>query len=546
MLPLTTPKWTTPRPVSTLAQTLVSLIRLIQVNLLTGVKDFGPWISQQEFDKLTQALNDSSNGLITKLAEGLQQFIGYNGSGTIKQDTNGIGLYNDPLERLKTGVLVFVYGMVQNLAKYVQGNQAQTAMKTLMDNRTNFSKAVKSELTLSPSSGSDFRNVLEKLKKVNEFNGKSDRLSQLAEAFKTYLGNVFEAVEEDINVTTAQMSTHNDVQKLVQELKDNFEKVVEQLSRQTATQPINFGQAVLKTHIDAIYENKNGTFKKLYDAVNHKTNYIKDAKAKALVNAVYVGASFSLSQLQGGYKSFYQGAEWNYSWNTGKSPEAVKCAKKFLACLPLIFNGLSYFYWKCSGKGGWNDMTLGSPEPKAFMGLTSIGANRVKSGRKGSDILSQAFKNFTEFSNAAKHPVTSYADFLKKFRGNCLTTWQGSSSATNSNFLSGLYLCSTSYFRHQHQKRDAQARPPSSIREILYFLAALQLSPQYDGLEKHIENLLSTELDVADSGTSGTGNKISADQIKEYLTASCAFSSSVLGLIQGPAASQKYFRALAV
>ncbi|GIX61143.1 extracellular matrix-binding ebh [Babesia caballi] len=51
--------------------------------------------------------------------------------------------------------------------------------------------------------------------------------------------------------------------------------------------------------------------------------------------------------------------------------------------------------------------------------------------------------------------------------------------------------------------------------------------------------MLSTRpLKVADSSDGKPDNKLSADQLKEYLRASCAFSSSVLGVIQGPGASQ--------
>ncbi|GIX63911.1 uncharacterized protein BcabD6B2_33460 [Babesia caballi] len=46
-------------------------------------------------------------------------------------------------------------------------------------------------------------------------------------------------------------------------------------------------------------------------------------------------------------------------------------------------------------------------------------------------------------------------------------------------------------------------------------------------------------LNVADSSNRNSNNTLSSDQLKEYLRASCAFSSSVLGLIQGPGASDK-------
>ncbi|GIX64804.1 ProP effector [Babesia caballi] len=63
-----------------------------------------------EFEQLKNALGTGSdNGLITRLAEGLQQFIGYDGQpGGKIQAEKGIDVSNLPVERLREAVLMFI------------------------------------------------------------------------------------------------------------------------------------------------------------------------------------------------------------------------------------------------------------------------------------------------------------------------------------------------------------------------------------------------------------------------------------------------------
>ncbi|GIX62714.1 variant erythrocyte surface antigen-1 family protein [Babesia caballi] len=229
-------------------------------NLLSEVAGADPKLGA-EIERVTQALGNG--GLIGKLAEGLQQFIGYS-NGTIKYANSGIGLYNDPLERLRTGVLVFVYGMITKLkeGKYLDSGQAETAIATIKQGKANFNKAVEKELKLTANGNSNFQNVLNAVKKVTDFKGKST-YSQLAETFKTYLGNVLKAVVEDSNVSSAKITSANDVKNLVTELKNKFENVVGAIKSQNPNQPIDFGKTELKQHIDKIYNGSDGTFKKL-------------------------------------------------------------------------------------------------------------------------------------------------------------------------------------------------------------------------------------------------------------------------------------------
>ncbi|GIX61956.1 variant erythrocyte surface antigen-1 family protein [Babesia caballi] len=502
--------------------------------LLQDVESYGSEIGA-DIQKVMGALANGSDGLITKLADGLRQFIGYkqNGNGLIGVD--GVAVSNDPLERLRDGVLKFIAEFLGQL-KNVQGlnnhvNNINNAIKALNggigQGKGGFNTAVKEvDKQLSGVNSSKIDLVLSELKKVKGLENKPN-VSDLASAVDTFMTGLLDQVAKD-NVTQSAQSTITHVKQLQSKLT----ALLNQLKQDTG--PIDDSDSSqVMTKIKSCYESLNSlgkTFTKL-------TNKLV---ARALVYASYNATSNFLTQLQTGYKSSYQGVNVDHVSNPA-------CAKIFLSCLPLIFSNLQHLYWKCkydNAKGGWKEMQLNGiggqgADLKHFMDLMAFSAHWLNGAKKGSDVESVMTSAFAEFSTAASSGQ-SYADFLKKFRSNCLQKWQGAStSATDSNFLSGLYLCSTSYFRHQHQKNAAQARPPSSIREMLYWLSGLQFAPGYSELEKHIDNVATNDgLDVAISGSPNSNEKLTADQVTEYLTASCAFSSSVLGLIQGPGASQ--------
>ncbi|GIX62504.1 uncharacterized protein BcabD6B2_19390 [Babesia caballi] len=244
-----------------------------------------------------------------------------------------------------------------------------------------------------------------------------------------------------------------------------------------------------------------------------------------------------------GYKLTYHRtlATWatQVESGTGGDPGTNKklCAKIFLGCVPLCFYGLSYLYWRCSDKGGWKEMQLDGSASKGtdlkhFMDLMAFSAHWLNGAKKGSDVERVMKTSFSEFSTAASGQ--SYADFLKKFRSSCLQKWQAPSTTANAdNFLSGLYLCSTSYFRHQHQMKAATARTPSSIRSMLYWLSGLTMTPQFGDLLDHFSTVVPADFKVAISGSQGP-DTLSAHDMMGHLIKSSLSPSWILGTIQGP------------
>ncbi|GIX64268.1 variant erythrocyte surface antigen-1 family protein [Babesia caballi] len=506
---------------------------------MVGVERSDPNFSA-EIGKVIQALDGSGSELIQNLAEGLQQFIGYDpqGGGKFVAD-KGIAVSNIPLERLRDAVLMFIapfLGVLRHnhpeLKHNAQlGNAVEACKKGVGCGKTAFEDALDTVATqlgqVSSGLSNGIKEVLDKVKDVSAIKSKDD-VQQLADGFKTYFNNVLEKVADHKEVTKV-----NQAKGPIGNLKGHLEALVNKVGSQNGDHPINVGDSSsngqrtgLKNSIDEIYKAKTGTLTLLREAF---IKLSKQPEAYSLSAATHTATTAFVTVLQTGCTSYYKGATWDQV-TSGEDPK--KCAKIFLACLPLIFNGLSYFYWKCSHDKGWKDMTLGSPEPKAFIGLTSIGSNRVKSGRKGAEVLNKAFEKFKEFTSATSN-TTSYADFLKTFRGNCVTTWQTSPTVTNENFLSGLYLCSTSYFSHQHQKKAATARPPSSIREMLYWIMGLTATPQFGDLLGHIDDVVGTNFSVAVSGSSKQNETLSADQVTSYILSTCYTSPSVLNIIQG-------------
>ncbi|GIX64336.1 variant erythrocyte surface antigen-1 family protein [Babesia caballi] len=489
-----------------------------QVNRLhQNLKDSGGKLASR-FDQVTQALKSEPNGLITKLAEGLQQFIG-------ASEGRGVDVHCAVL-----GVLRYTHPDLKNKYHTQLGNAIEACKNGVGCGHGGFQKALGTVQIQLEVRGTSIGSVLDTVKNVSAIKSNQSSVNAFAKQVNTYFTNVLEKVEKDKEVTKV-----NQAKGPIGTLKTQLGTLVGKVGEQKDAYPINVGESSssgnqsLKQDIENLNKGGTGALRQLYTAFTSSNVRSSNPKAYALSAATHTATTAFVTVLQTDYTSYYKDATWE---NNSDKPQI--CAQIFLACLPLIFNGLSYFYWKCSHEKGWNKMTLGSPEPKAFMGLTSIGANRVKSGRKGSEILSKAFENFNEFQTAANGSTTSYADFLKKFRGSCLTTWQGSSiTANGDNFLSDLCLCSTSYFRHQHQKRDAQARPPSSIREMLYWLMGLTATPQFGDLLGHIDNVVGSGFNVAVSGSTKQNETLSPDQVTSYILSTCYTAPSVLDIIQG-------------
>ncbi|GIX63398.1 variant erythrocyte surface antigen-1 family protein [Babesia caballi] len=276
----------------------------------------------------------------------------------------------------------------------------------------------------------------------------------------------------------------------------------------------------------------------------------------AVFIAVRDAATAFITELQTkAYTSYYKGANWkeSISYYAGGESQVLKtkCAKIFLGCLPLYYQALTYIYWGCHDKGGgWRNLTLGGGALRSYFDSQGLLSPYVDTNKRGAHIADSALKGFSEFTNGMSRVPSSstftYASFAKKLReevkanvGNIPTNCP----------LSALYYGASCYFQCQQITNAKSAvSAPKTIREMLYFLAALQFSPQYEAFDGyvtgHFETLTGSSsggnddaelaLQVADSGHKSGGNTLSAADLKSYLTSTFHLAPAFIGLIQEP------------
>ncbi|GIX63001.1 extracellular matrix-binding ebh, putative [Babesia caballi] len=133
----------------------------------------------------------------------------------------------------------------------------------------------------------------------------------------------------------------------------------------------------------------------------------------------------------------------------------------------------------------------------------------------------------------------SHADILSELSKKLDEALKTPSTTTlNGHSLSALfYLCRCYFIGKQIINPATERRPPTSIREMLYWLSGLQFSPQYSDIQKQIDSHIPSEgLHVADSAMNTSNNMITQSQMKGFLLSSCLSAPGVLGAIQGNSA----------
>ncbi|GIX62509.1 variant erythrocyte surface antigen-1 family protein [Babesia caballi] len=290
-----------------------------------------------------------------------------------------------------------------------------------------------------------------------------------------------------------------------------------------------------------------------------------------------------------GYKLTYHRDQATWQNQVVGSQGQSTAAKIFLGCLPMIFSALSYLYWRCDikGNGEWRSMSLkgdsNGHDLKNFMIASGYKSSEFKDRMYGDQIVERAMtqQNFNDLSegittaaSTAKERATkegaaikiiypsspiqaddnpTYPEFNRALQQKGAENIQRQST---DNSFSILFHISRLYFNAKQsalsESPGFKPRPPSTIREMLYFLAALPYSPAYGPLNSHISKIFQTlfplsstdddaerMIPVADSSTDYPNNTLSAANLKDYLTATCSLSLTVLGIIQGSGASEK-------
>ncbi|GIX61332.1 uncharacterized protein BcabD6B2_07670 [Babesia caballi] len=513
--------------------------------LLESVENSGTGLGK-EMDNVKEALGTHPNGLIAKLADGLRQFIGYDKSG--KLTGGGIRAANVAKYQVCNAVLNFVIRLLEGLCvikELASHNEKVSEVIGKLRNCVGTGQVPKGFKDLADGIKQKVKDIDQRLKNnqyklhdaFQNFNTLIDTLkyeqnmslsvTQDSEQVKSFLDTVNKSVRangsgnfRNLCDSLNELFKEGELKKSASSLSNSMQLNSSRLSNKTTPVSTHAGHPGLSGHID-----------KLTNKLNMPAN-------AAVFTAVRDAATAFLAELQAKtYTSYYYDAEWN---NVSGDDDRAKCAKIFLGCLPLYYQALTYIYWGCHDNGGrWRNLTLGGGALRSYFDSQGLFSPYVDTNKRGSHIVDSALKGFSEFRIAAISSATfTYASFNEKLQKN--VTNESHQDLPSKCPLSALFHGASCYFRCQQITTTKSAvRAPKTIREVLYFLAALQFSSAYDELNNHIGTVLQQKLNVADSSLSTNGNTLSAADIKEYLGASCAFSSSVLGLIQGPGASEK-------
>ncbi|GIX62319.1 extracellular matrix-binding ebh [Babesia caballi] len=459
-------------------------------------------------------------GIIEKLAGGLGDFIGYNGEG------QGIALVIDPLQQLRKGVLMFLQMMLDRFRDSIDKDSGIfTAVGNAIKNTEKFESAMK-EVSKLEEKGDQSKNVVCALKNATNLNDKNG-VTKLAEAFKKYLEEVLGAVRKVSGI-------NGQAQSQVDTLKSNLGHLLDK-----------FGE--------------RSDFSTSKDQVNEAARQLKSAglghPARTVIEGVTKGIDNMLIPLQkkDGYKSSYLSTS---NWDGDHDND--KIAQIFLGCLPLYYYWLTYLYWKCKqpyDRGGWEGQWLNSGSLSAFISGQGYAREYFKNqaGKQIATLLERFDELKDSMQTASGTPSTttkpSHTDLLTELNKSlqeAIGTGSSSTANLNGHSLSALFQLSRCYFTGKQIINPAtERRPPTSIREMLYWLSGLQFSPHYYDLQKQIGNHIPDKgLHVADSGipastANSSGDTLTRDQIKGFLLSSCLSAPGVLGAIQGNTADSK-------
>ncbi|GIX64585.1 variant erythrocyte surface antigen-1 family protein [Babesia caballi] len=294
------------------------------------------------------------------------------------------------------------------------------------------------------------------------------------------------------------------------------------------------------------YNTTDGSFSSNINTVNNALN--TEGAIQAVKPLLEAGKEEFVWHLEKAYVLYYPRSA---KWPTDGNGQQKTCAQIFLGCIPLIYHCLTQFYWLCNETSrGWDKYPFSGGGLRNLMVALGYG-DAFLGGSTGKTVMNAVASKLSELSTAGNATSKPYPEFLTKLTTSFDSTLK--SPTLTDHTIPALYHVAKVYFRHQHGRNPSKPRPPSSIRDMLYWLSGLQFSPQYESLQSHISGVFRSllgkpgitddtqlSLDVADSGaTNDSNNKLSAFDLKGYLTMTCLYSPMVLGTLQGPCASKE-------
>ncbi|GIX64681.1 variant erythrocyte surface antigen-1 family protein [Babesia caballi] len=510
--------------------------------------------------------------LVENLAGGLAKFIGYkenNKNGLI--GIGGIAVSNDPLERLRDGMLGFWIGVLGELKRYNKAldlKMDETKLVSAMKNikaalggglHTFKSAVTQVETVLRDVDVQSIKEVLQKLKDVSKL-GSQGNLSGFAGKVEKYFEAALGSLKDKISGTA---------QTEIGTLKESLTTLVTKIcSNCTTSKPIDLTQQDVKKGIDAMANRQTGTLTNLRTAI--AKNEIAESQHRFLVEVVVSGTNGFLRQLRRKYGSYYEGATWRDSvsyFSGGISPALeTKCAQIFLSCVPFIWSGLSYLFWRSNlnnSEGGFKDLTLSGGDAKAYMftmGYTNL--NQISGEKMGADVFEAAMKGFKDFKDGmakaqrraddrvrkfqASAPTPTFPKFLHELEKQATNISTSIGSNVQNNPMSLAYLVAKCYFKGVHLTSSQSRGRPSTIRQMLYWVAGLPFAPGYESLKAHVSGIFrgalgdhtatdpaELRLPVAVSGSTSKRDFFSPASVTSYILTTACTIPNTLAFLQG-------------
>ncbi|GIX60759.1 variant erythrocyte surface antigen-1 family protein [Babesia caballi] len=498
--------------------------------LLGDVEWFATGLSKQEFEAVKQAL-DSGDNLIAKLADGLQQFIGYDpsaGNNSGKITGAGIAPSNIATHRLCDATIAFTIAVLEGCKRHKdvkKGRNIGKLEKVINELHEQYGKGTTGWEGVASTVGSEFngndwgdlgRFVKDLKTALTNLNGLQSQPTEVANKVGEYFKELFNTWGKQNNNTGNAVS--NQIQSLCKGL----------------TSGAIYDPSNVKVEIDNVGKEIKPTTTPNLTSIKDALNAGKIAFMDVLKNINYAPTDYDAQSVK---------------WTPGNSVVQT-CAKIFLGCLPLYYQALTYLYWRChSNGGGWNAMTLGGGPLKDFLHSMWYDPSKVHVVKRGQSVVSVLDGKFVDLKVKLGTPNTSYPKFLSELH----TKGKESLSSSNTTHsLSMLHYIASLYFRAKQSDNAKDTRRfPTTIRQMLYFLAAFPYASVYENFDGYITTFFrrligssggdddtALKLHVADSSKSGGSvDTLSAADLKQYLITTCSVSTGVLGFFQSSQAS---------
>ncbi|GIX61762.1 variant erythrocyte surface antigen-1 family protein [Babesia caballi] len=225
------------------------------------------------------------------------------------------------------------------------------------------------------------------------------------------------------------------------------------------------------------------------------------------------------------YESAYENdAKWRASWKYASDSNAQKCAKIFLGCVPLIYYGVTYLYWRCANKpwckGDWEAMNFNGDMGDAALNtfvvaltkfMVSVGYTDLKqlSSRDGGSVMGKLMETFNELKVTSNHD-----DSKSSFSQYIAYVLQNGEKILNSNpETCPLYTLQYIAEIYWNSLSDQGSEISEAIKKLRgEFENLINASEYYDALKQPIDDLMGKvkKFVIPTSGSSGNVPTITA------------------------------------